>query len=853
MPVGTLAADVNRARIIEDRAGNLLLFVRSETDWWQYASDDQGATWVEVDAATAELHSINVALMSNGNIFVTWSPPSGDPNEFVVKAAIITNAYDLFSTADDYIVYSQYFTTFHAMTIDPSDGYIYIYAMLDYIAPSFAGGNIIECVRITPDGSSDIDVYTYPVIQYGAGGGSDPVQDTKIPRAVVFAGGEVVMALNAGYDISLIDGGSLVALTLGGWSSLENGDATDLREDRFGWADIVAADKNGGFLPLGYLYDQGWTATGTAETLEEGMHRFNPSAAQSSALIQSASHASGDFALLVDVKVVSGGSYSSDDCAVIHRRRNGSAAYITRIRCTTAGYRLIDGSGSGTTIATVAVDLTVKTQLLIVYNGLTRVTVFHRAATDSVWTQGATGTLGSDVSAATNDQYEVGCLTSTTADFRVGLILFMNKTTPFHRGAVSDTTTGVSRLRWGRALTSLPTPVRDQIDADGRQLGLSGRGGVARFGETWEIASEWDYGVRHLDPVQHPSPRRSWRSTSDEDEVTLVWDLGSDTRLGSSWVPALSLVRTNLYRCYLEVSTAAAPTTWIELGQYDSRLVVSGSFVLEGNLVKPAAGTARGKRYIGDGHAAQGFVILDPGGTPVVRAIKANTGGLWSEDGPPCYLELEGIDGTEPTSGTLHVFAGFGVLVCSEAPATSYRRVRIRIPAQNTPDGYFEIGSMLLGSVHAMGKQHSRGWSWRYVPIVRESEDEQGVSYLEPRIDAPDTTYRRELQIAWQDGAADARLNTRPRWLAPAGSAEPLVAEHDVFRQLVGLLRRSRGGQLPAAALLEVPAHTETVTDPLVVGALGRLIGTAQRNNVQGDEGRSEISRTESILWQEIP
>lgn len=840
----TIDSGVDRIRWVEDRNGAILLVAVDDAtgDYWQYASTDGGANFELIGSGTADLgRGAAVTLAANGNIVITY-PGRGVNTDILCR--VITDAFDSIANASEETAFTGAAISYICATCD-ADGVIYCFG---------SEGNTLDqtyLIRSTDHGATWND-YDDPVLQLGGGAAGD-IGDQRYLSAMAHSGGELLAIFTSWHNTTTPSSdGSLLCLVLGGWSTIEAGDTSGRRTDRYGWGDNSNTDAAGIFLPDD-IFDNytGWVATGTAETISSGEHRFNPAAATSYVTLTAAGHLSGDMNLLLEARVISGGSLSTDECAFSHRRRTGALVYHLKLRFDGTGFRVRDASGAGTNLGTVAIDITVqKVQILILYGDIDTVSVFYKRYSESVWTLGVQANLGSDATALSTDVYEMGCIDSTTSDFRIGVFAFTHQ--GFTRGTATDATGSIPRMRWGKALTPAPYPVRDQVDTEDRMLHLSGSGGVARHQESWELPASYDYGIREIDPVLSPKPTRTWRSTSLDEQI-LTWDLGDNSRLGHSWAIGLALIRPNFRRAVLEVSTSAAPSTFVELGEYNSRVVVSSTFTRSGNLLEPGSAATPGLLYFGADALRRGFVTLDPSGTPVNLKIRKNQGGGWVARGMRTALELVGVDGSEPTSGNLHVNMSGGVLVIHQSAPTAYRRVRLRIPAQECPDDYYELGNIVLGSIWAVGRQWSRGWSRRLVPIIREEEDEAGTVYVEPRAEE-ENTYRRELTFAWQDGHAITGLwQGHPDYLSAADGTPGLVADHDVMHQLMGLLRASRGGAVPSVALLEIPAFTSTVLDP-EMWSFGRLgVGqTAQFNNVQGSEGRSEVYRGESLTHVEL-
>lgn len=834
-----LDTNATKWRAVQDLGGVVLLLAVDEAtgDYWQYASLD-GLTFSEVTSGTTWGTHPSLCLTPSGSIVITFRNLTADASWIV-----LTDAYDRISTKTPSLIGGTIDTTTLESCCD-ADGIIYAFH-------SMATSDIVKVSRSLDEGRT-FELYSFELLATGGSIASPTTHQHRV-RFVAPSGGELVALFNSVHTgTSPSTDGSLVSLICGGWDTLEMGPESGSRRDRWAWGDDADQDLNGIFLPTETLENQGWVHLGGATTLVSGYHRYDTAAATINDNLTFVGHAPAAI-VLVELRVVSGGVLTADDVIFRVIRRTGAVQTSLTLRLADTGFRVRDDSGAGSTLADVTLGMGIITQFLIQSYGDGPASVWYRRRDSSIWILAWQGTLGTDATGLSTDNLFVGN-TATTADLRVGLIAWSELGALGINSRPNVGLTGSNfapPLAWGKA-TLAPYPVRDQVDEDGRVLHLGAAGGVARYQERWDLPATYDYGIRETDPVISPKPTRTWRST-DLTEQILTWDLGDNSRLGHSYALGLALIRPNFRRAILEVSTSAAPSTFVQIGEYNSRVVVSSTFTRSGNLLEPGAAATPGQLYFGAEDLRRGFVTLDPSGTPVNCKIRHNSGGGWLAQGMRTALELTGVDGTEPTSGNLHVNIAGGVLVIHQSAPTAYRRVRLRIPVQECPDDYYELGGIVLGSIWAVGRQWSRGWSWRYEPLIREEEDDAGTIYVEPRAEEANT-YRRALTVAWQDGYGAVGIRQgNPNYLAAGQGMPGLVADMDVWHQLVGLLRASRGGSIPSVALLEIPQVTGMVLDP-TLWSYGRLgVGqSAQFNNVQGREGRSEVYRGESLTHTEL-
>ena len=830
-------AAVTRMRVVEDRYGGILLLATdaSTGDWWTYRSGDGGATFEATDSGTGWGGGSSLAVLADGRILLGYREHSTKD----AKCIVLEDAYDSPTGKTG--------TSVSASAADPSgttditkievvvdsDGIAYALFSLD-------GTHEVRMSRSTDNGETWTIYVDSPV---GCLAATVPSNHLTRVQGIATSGGELVVLCTTDHSTAPSTDGSLLSLVLGGWSSWENpGNVSRDARDSFG--SLQDATKASVFTPSETFANWGWTATGTAETLSNGYHRFNPSAATSYVDLVQNDHTSGQETLLYEVQVVSGGG-TSDECVIVHSRRDGANSRTVQLRFSTTGFLLWDVNAGAQVGATVTVSMTAVLQVALSYAGDAQVTVWYKRPSSSVWTKGPqTSTLTSGLTPNNNDFHRIGCVAAGgTSDFRVGLVAWG----PWLiRSGLTDDASGYSlRLAWSKALGALPYPVRDQ-GASTRTF-VSAAGGGGRYREAFTIEADYDHGVDEVLPQESPSPASTWRSTSTAEQI-LCWDLGADTRIGSSWALALGLFAVNFRTAYLEVR-AAADVAWTTIGTFDAGFAIGVRFALSGDLIEPDTSGSAASAFLQAQQLRNGLVILDPAGTPKARRIGSQSGGGWTlaNTVKPGIL-LDDVDGTEPSSGVCHLIAPSGVLVVHER-VDAFRYVRIRIPAsQNVAESYYEIGAVVLGSVLALGRQWSRGWSWRYDPRLDVEEDDYGTLWAEQR-----RPIRRELTVSWQDGYDVSALRRGPEvpYLSANPSSPGLVADQDVWWQLAGLLHEAEGGALPVVPLLEVPANTTTIVDP-TMHMLARLTGTVQVNNVQGDEGRSEVHRLESVTAVEL-
>lgn len=394
-------------------------------------------------------------------------------------------------------------------------------------------------------------------------------------------------------------------------------------------------------------------------------------------------------------------------------------------------------------------------------------------------------------------------------------------------------------------------PIPELWDAEAeRPCFVRLRGSVGVEGESYSLPVLAGYPIEATFPTREPSPERAWRTAATGVEQRLAVDLGRDTRPGAGlsllWLFAGCNAR------YWRVSAKEdGGSSYTTLGTADLATGFgSVGFARYGEVVVPASGGA-GSRYLASGETRGGHIILDIGGTPVTRRIKTNTPGFFdaSATGPRATLLLEGIDGTEPTTGLATIVWPSGVLALHGAleSGSYYRYWRVSCLSTNeSPESYYTAGIIAPFALRPTGKQCGNGWEISYEPNVRATRDARGTERRD-QLGPP----RRILTQSWDHGAKVGRLRgTDADYLGIEGKAA-LVGRDDVWWVIEDLLRESDGGARPVLSIFTEIADGATLNDPNLF-LYSYLTGAIRTQHATGEEGVNEFVRTGPLRLEEI-
>ena len=689
------------------------------------------------------------------------------------------------------------------------------------------------------------DVDSGSVNPLDGGGATGNITNYPQQIAATGQGGRVVLATSWSMTGTTADA-SLSVLTLGGYHTQTMGSTTASAV-----GSIAAAV---GWEQCWYGLHQpdqvGWTRTTAGTTAitfsTDGMNinTTGPTGSDYWTITPSGSGVEGvrlRWALICD-----SGNTGADYVAVRVIVRDGANTLDVSIRYNSTTVVVYDNHGA-TQLASVAVDMTVmqEFELAATVGSAGDFVLYHRAASmrdDVPWTTTYSGapTLASNVAAQHTIRFgsiAAGGMDSTWRDFYV--------TTNNHTGL--------------RALSDVAITNPDDL----APMALTGRwsevvsgafiravDGPAATGDAYTAPVVYGYGGERVLPSVLPSPSMGWRSTDETAQsLALVYNtttLGTEESapMGDTW--GIHLAGINFGAATLEgydVGTAA----WVTVTALDFTTGVS--YTRTGNVVELTSGSLT--QQVNEGEWDGGWVDL---GSSKYRRIQHTRGGLITTTGGTVRrprLILEDVDGTEPASGSAEVYPRQATVIVRDAD--SYAGIRVSIDAQSTPDGYFEIGSVVVGPFLTFGADYSWGRviGTEYNVDMNESRGGQRMPY---KAGAP----RRFVDFAWTDGIdvtqidgsstdADYMLSTS------TGGIEPAAYNRAVLYDLEGSLSLVGG---PLRPVVYVPVVGKGIPNTVTLtgradAVYGRVVSPIRMESILGDENVDEVWRWSRFTLEE--
>ena len=552
--------------------------------------------------------------------------------------------------------------------------------------------------------------------------------------------------------------------------------------------------------------------------------------------------------------IVTGGSLTANEHAVQIRMADGVSDYDVVLRFATTGVRAYDNNAAATLDSTT-ITLTAGCDFLIFFGGGGRFRSWVRVRTlseDGDWTIGPVGTATND-SATPNATHLLswGSLATCTASadwYEVHLTGNAGSTFPAIAEAAQGTInpTDLYPRRWW------PDPV--YVDG-GTSIAL--RGGPAFPGDSWSIDTRYLYSTDRMFPSVYASPLVGWRSLADSVDMYIALDL--DTGLTANSYPecdtiGMLIMGANWRLGELQGYTGGA---WSTIGAIDAASGLTGAKFQSldatrlGNTLRPSS-SASNKPWF-DLDELVGWTV-DMAGT-TKRRIIGNSAGAWdsTSSGQRPTIIMEGVEAGDPAAPSIRLYPPDFVHTFNLLGA-NYSGYRLKITSQATVDGYYTIGSFLLGPVLFHGYENAWGSSVELEDLTEGDERADGT--LSTRsMGKP----RRVFEFGWDevDQTRSSTAAAAPDYYNASSTAGalPLASPSSTVRAMVGLYRRLLGRHTLACALRRVPVGS-TGDDVKTINrweefVYGRITSPLRVANVLGQTGTDEAVRLSSVTLTE--
>lgn len=433
-----------------------------------------------------------------------------------------------------------------------------------------------------------------------------------------------------------------------------------------------------------------------------------------------------------------------------------------------------------------------------------------------------------------------------------------------------DTHTG-RQLAFGqtdRELWSRPYPALGYSVKLDNNLFIMTRDGATQEVDQWQIEPKFDYPVENILYSISPTKRTTWKTPASagpipSSRIALYIDPSEEKTELENDMLGVCLENINFQNFLIRAHDG---TSWATVATVDNK-AYQGSFSRTGATIRSTAASGAIDHPYFFYNECQGWrVKLDDGGDNVqYRKIASNSEGPFiTTSSKFAVLTLEGIDGTEPTSGTATIIPdSIAVLMYLENQyAVNYRDIKaigIEISTQETVEDYFQMGMITAGPMLIPGRQYSRG---RRITELQGIED---VQTLDGTVFTRNTGNNgRSIQIAWADGVDISDLystNTEPNYWKGSNRGDAIANVGDAPTVLQGFYRYLEGS---LHQTVYIPAFTTSIDGSNQTQILNRrgdhmtcrITDPIQITNVLGDElqglGNGEVFRVATIQLDEV-
>ena len=653
---------------------------------------------------------------------------------------------------------------------------------------------------------------------------------------------------------------SISAFYLGGWSTVTMPDRGSFNDP------LNQATWSRTWVPFDVPSDVGWTASGTASTASissEGTFEITTASSNTKYYAISGSDATSTVTqgMIVRwaVEITALVPSHTVDAVMSLRLADGSADYEVGISLTYQTITVTDSNASST-LGTASVDTTDgPIEMLAAFSsaGLQVWYRSHNSNSDREWSVAASTTslTNNSGSPSANNQILWGNKVAGTSDWpEVHVSVGADTGDQMSSGFTNPDDLMPERFA-GYGFTT-------HVDEG---LKLNAADGPTMPGDTWNIATRYGYSVDRILPVNSPTPRVSWRSTStNQQNIAFRYDTALGfTDESRALGDTLMLCMDGINFKDFEVRGYKSGAGWLLIKTVDNSTGLDDiGWTRSGNTVHPRSGGTDGQFYLHMNELEGAtFALKDATGSAKLRKISTNTAGVWSGDaslkGKRPVILLDGVDGSERVTGTAGYVVPSRSCVLMNLENSEYSAFRITIKAQATADGYFEIGSLLLGWVSYHGQQPGWQRSITVTPNVSLDTRTDGTTFSIKHGPAA-----RSVAFAWSEGIDTTALHEstiEPDYLQVydpiIGADGPQVASvADVPGQMQGLAELL-GSHRHVVYLPSISKRTVSTSEAFNRRdqfMIARVTSPVTLETIVGDELETELVRVGEVTLEEM-
>lgn len=307
---------------------------------------------------------------------------------------------------------------------------------------------------------------------------------------------------------------------------------------------------------------------------------------------------------------------------------------------------------------------------------------------------------------------------------------------------------------------------------------------------------------------------------------------------------AMAILGTNAHTATLAGWDGAG---WVTLLQWSAVVTTGAAFMRVGRMMLITSSGVT--RYVVRNECVGWTVDLGGGD---LRRVVANTEGLIGSTSPfGAALQLEGITGSEASSGTCTLYAADAVAIAAEP--SFYRRFRLRFTATSTPEGYLKIGKVVLGSIAALSRRPSNGRTLEVQPQAATSRvpggprswRKLGPSVLRYGLEFADLLPTSQI----------FKASPSPDYVRLYTAGSGLAALHGAALSMAGLIEENQGRYVVYLGSIPQTDNATLTQNLQVAGQIlyGRLVEPGTLTIARGNEANNEAHTLSGVILETEP